>query len=121
LGGKSGTQLRVTEADCGFKTKNAEVAILEDVVRSPEGNLILFVQKFLEMSDDYYDFPCQSSLLGIVVSSLGRARSSLEQAQLAATGVDRVGSGVLGVVFERAVARQFRFQGASCHLVLCGC
>ena len=70
LGGKSGTQLRVTEADCGFKTKNGEVAILKDVVRSPEGNVILFGQKFLEMSG-YYDFPCQSSLLGInKVSSL---------------------------------------------------
>jgi len=76
LGGKGATTLRVTEGDCASKTKNDEMAILKDVIRSPQGHIKLVGHKFLDKSD-FFDCPCESSLLGIFkVSSLDRTRST---------------------------------------------
>ena len=70
LGGKAGTVLKVAKADSCFKTKAGDIAILTNVIKSPEGEIFLAGHKF-SVVEDYYDYPCPSSLLGIhKVSSL---------------------------------------------------
>lgn len=61
----SKTTLSVTERDCCFKTRNGEIAILRNIVFTPEREIIL-VGRIFQIQVDFDEFPMRTSLLGIV-------------------------------------------------------
>lgn len=57
--------LTKNEANSCFKTKNGDVVILDNVIRTPQNQIFLMGYKFLKQ-ENYYNFPIASSELGIL-------------------------------------------------------
>lgn len=59
------TLTKKNEANSCFKTKNGDIIILDNVIRTPQNQIFLMGYKFLKQ-ENYYNFPIASSELGIM-------------------------------------------------------
>ena len=71
----SKTTLSVNEKDCCFKTREGDIAMLKNIIVTPERQIMLVGQIF-QIQVDFDDFPIESSRLGIrSVSHLSQRKS----------------------------------------------
>lgn len=73
---KSGKlNLSVTDRDCCFKTKDQDIAVLTNVVFTPDREIVLVGRRF-QLKEDLTNYPIPSSTLGIVTVSYLRESKS---------------------------------------------